>query len=101
MAALMQWDEILKSSAVAYVNHGLTLLAGYIAIKFKFQSDVLSSENLLILSAAIVAGIASLAMRLYRQKATHNLVEAAREALPGTRFAAIQTEANLKPIIGG
>lgn len=100
MAALMQWDEIVKSTAVAYVNHGLTLLAGYVATKFKFQSDVLSPENLLVLAGAIVAGAASLAMRLYRQKAVHNLVESARHAEPGTPFRVIKEAADDLPILG-
>lgn len=100
MAALMQWDEIVKSTATAYVNHGLTLLAGYLALKLKFQPDTLSPESLLILSGAIVAGALSLAMRLYRQKKTHNLVEAAREAPPNAKFETIAAKADAKPIIG-
>lgn len=99
MAALMQWDEIIKSSAVAYVNHGLSILFFYLGQKLAFSPEILSAENILVLAGAIVAGALSLGMRLYRQKATHNLVEAAREASPGTRFATIKTEADSKPII--
>lgn len=100
MAAAMQWDEIVKSSAVAYVNHGLTLLAAYLATKIEYSPEILSPEHLLVLSAAIVTGALSLAMRLYRQKKTHNLVEAAREASPKAGFAKIKAEADAKPIIG-
>lgn len=100
MAALMQWDEIIKSTATAYVNHGLTLLAGYLALKLRFQPDTLSAESLLVLSGAIVAGALSLGMRLYRQKVTHNLVESARHAKPGVPFAKIKAIADTKPIIG-
>lgn len=100
MAALMQWDEIVKSSLVAYVNHGLTILFAYLAQKAAFSPSVLSSENILVLSGAIVTGALSLGMRLYRQKKTHNLVEAAREAHPEAGFAEIKADADAKPIIG-
>ena len=100
MAALMQWDEIVKSSLVAYVNHGLTILFAWLAQKFAFNPEILSGENILILAGAIVTGALSVGMRLYRQKKTHNLVEAAREALPNAKFETIEAEADAKPIIG-
>lgn len=100
MAALMQWDEIVKSTAVEYVNHGLTLLAAYLATKIKFSPEILTPEHILVLASAIVTGVLSLAMKLYRQKKTHNLVEAAREAEPEARFAEIKAVADMKPIIG-
>lgn len=100
MAALMAWDEIIKSTLIAYVNHGLTLVFALLAKKIAFSPEILSPDNILILAGAIVTAALSLGMRLYRQKVTHNLVEAAREAEPGTRFAEIKAEADQKPIIG-
>jgi hypothetical protein len=62
--------------------------------------DVLTPENLLILAGAIVTGGTDLAVTLYRKKKTHNLVEAAREAEPGAKFAEIEKAAEKKAIIG-
>lgn len=100
MAASMQWDEIIKSSLTAYVNHALTAGFLYLGQKLAFSPEIISAENIAVLAGAIVVGAMSLAMRLYRQKVTHNLIEAAREASPGTRFATIKNNAEEKPIIG-
>jgi hypothetical protein len=99
VAAAMKWDEILTSSAVAYVNHGLTAGFLWLGKRLAFSPEILSADNILILAGALVTAGLSLGMRLYRQKATHNLVEAAREAKPGTAFATIQAAADNKPII--
>ncbi len=100
MALQMSWDEILKGVAVSYVNHGLTALAAILALKLKFSPEILSPENILILSSAIVLGAISLGMNLYRKKVNHNIIESARNAEPGTRFSAIEAEAAKLPIIG-
>lgn len=100
MAAQMKWDEIITSTLTAYFNHGLTALFLYLGQLGLRADSVLTPENIGILAAALVTAGLSLGMRLYRQKATHNLVEAARQAAPGTLFADIKADANAKPIIG-
>lgn len=99
MALQMSWDEIVKGTLVAYVNHGLTLLAVYLGQHGLRAEGILTPENLLILAAAIVTGALSLVMNRYRAKATHNLVEAARQAEPGTAMSVIKADAATKPIL--
>lgn len=100
MAALMSWDEILKGTATTYAIRLLTLLAAYLAQRGLLADDILSPGNIAILAGALVTGGIDLAVTLYRKKKVHNLVEAAREAEPGARFATIKAEAEAKPIIG-
>jgi hypothetical protein len=100
MALQMSWDEILKSTAITYVNRGLTLLAVYLAQHGLRADSVLTSENLLILAGAIVTAGIDLAITLYRKKSNHNLIEAARFAPAGASMSVIKADAAALPIVG-
>ena|SRR6185436_4790933 len=100
MALQMSWKEILRGTAVTYVNRGLTLLSVYLAQHGLRAEKFLSSENLLILSGALVTGGIDLAITLYRKKLNHNVIEAARAAEPGAKFSEIKADAAELPIIG-
>jgi hypothetical protein len=100
MALQMSWDEILRGTAVTYVNRALTLLAVYLAQHGLRADTVLTPENILILAGAIVIAGIDLAVTLYRKKVNHNLIEAARNAEPGARFAEIKADAEALPIVG-
>jgi hypothetical protein len=100
MAAQMSWDEILRGTITTYVLRGLTLLAAYLGQKGLRADDWLSPENLTILAAAIVTFGIDLTLTLYRKKYNHNVIEAARQAEPGTKFEDIKAAADQKPIVG-
>lgn len=93
MATPITWNEILKSTAISYVNHGLTLVFAYLAQHGLRQPEILTPENMLILAGAVVAGIVSLGMNVYRKAATHNVIEVARIAPAGTSIGVIKADA--------
>lgn len=100
MALQMSWDEIIRGTLTQYVNHGLTALALYLGQHGLRADSVLTPENILVLAAALVTGGISLTMSLYRSKANHNIITAARNTEPGTPFATIEREAAKLPIVG-
>lgn len=93
MPVPITWNEIIKSSAISYVNHFLTLAFAYLTQHGLRQPEILNPANMLVLAGAIVAGLASLGMVIYRRATTHNVIETARNAPAGTSIGIIKTEA--------
>lgn len=95
----MKWQDILKSTALSYVNHGLTLLFVYLSQKGLRADAILTEANILVLAGAVVTGAGSAVMIIVRKLKARNLVQAAREAEPGARMTEIKAAAAEMPLV--
>jgi hypothetical protein len=91
--------QILKSVLVAIIRHLLSIASAWLISKGIVAPETLSDDNVLTLAGGIAAALVSLGWIVYNKLKTRNLVEAAREASPGTTIAVIKESAAAMPLI--